>query len=430
MSEIQPWLGMCHLTKGEGDEQESYQAIAAVFCPDRETYDKLLHKFLEPKGYQLLWSEEVHPAGQWITRFPQDRSAAGLARAVHPQHLIEIGTLKAAGKEGEEPEEPEYLTITEHDIPPMPDQADVPFWDREWIADELKELLFGQQEDGEKVRTYFIVDATLRKNITGVFDLDSIDVPIQCLFKGDAAEELKEAAPYLIDMTLPEGAWKDKDKVPAFHKDFFAKHWDQNTGIFIRTPALMADVWGHFRKFTRVQVEEDKRWVFFRFWEPTMIPYFLRGTDKQNLDAFWGCDFELHTIDDAGSWLKIRLTERPTETSSRTILMKAQDFDSFKLFVHMRYYHQLKNWIIGTFGNPCEIAEIDSFLRSEVQFAINTFRTGDKRIIAHYVAASWLLGERVYKNDKVSQNDIRLNSRGARTLYERAYKYRNGEQAA
>lgn len=169
---------------------------------------------------------------------------------------------------------PEYLTITEHEIEPLPDQSGMPFWDKEWIAPELKELLFRQPEEGAKLRTYFIVDATLRKNITGVFDLDSglVDVPIQCLFKGEKAEELKEAAPYLIDMTLPDGAWDDGDLVPSFHKSFFANHCGQNTGIFIRTPALFADVWGHFRKFPRIQVEDDKRWVYFRFWDPRIAP--------------------------------------------------------------------------------------------------------------------------------------------------------------
>lgn len=180
------------------------------------------------------------------------------------------------------PEKESYLTITEHEFEPLPDQSGIPFWDQDWIAPELKDLLFGQSDGGLPLRTYFIVDATLRKNITGIFDLDAVDVPVECLFKGEAAEELREVAPYLINMTLPEGAWGDKDKVPAFHQDFFKKHWEQNTGVFIRSTASMDKVWGHFRKFTRVS-DKNNKIVYFRFWVPsTLYPMgrYLRHSDQ------------------------------------------------------------------------------------------------------------------------------------------------------
>lgn len=245
---------------------------------------------LEPQGYRLVWSEEVHPAGQWIARHPKERSAVGLARTVHERHAVELGTLRATTKDGEELPPPEYLTITEYDIPPLPEQDGIPFWDKEWIVPELKDLLFSQPEEGAKLRTYFIVDATSRKNITGVFDLDSgmVDVPVKCLFKGEKAKELKEVAPYLIDMTLPDGAWDDRNLVPSFHKSFFDKHWGKNTGFFICTPALMADVWGHFRKFVRLQREDTKTWIFFRFWDPRIsAPYFANISDWSERCSAW-----------------------------------------------------------------------------------------------------------------------------------------------
>lgn len=273
---MEPWLGICYLRNEDGTDDD-FRVIAAVFCHDHESYDVTLKSLLSAQGKHLIWSEEVLPAGQWVARHPKEQSAAGLARTVHEHHLVEISTFKTAKTVGGKAPSCEYLTITEHEIPLLPDQSDIPFWDHEWIAPELKELLFGQPEENVKLRTYLIVDASLRKNITGTFDLDTLDVPVQCLFKGDAAEELKEVAPYLIDMTFPDGAWGDKDKVPSFHKNFFAKHWGQNTGIFIRTTALFADILGHFRKFPRIQVEEDKRWVYFRFWDPRIAPSYFNS---------------------------------------------------------------------------------------------------------------------------------------------------------
>ena len=209
---------------------------------------------------------------------------------MHPQHRVELGPLRVIGENGEPPPPPSYLTIREHHIEPLPDQSGIPFWDQEWIAPELKELLFGPSEEKEtELKTYFIVDAALRKKVTGFFDLDKVKLPVRCLFKGEAAQTLKQHAPYLIDMSLPEGALEDRDLVPDFHKDFFKKHWEQGTGIFIRSKASMDQVLKHFRRFTRIQVEEDKRWVLFRFWDPRIAPHYFESIEDSPEKALqWG----------------------------------------------------------------------------------------------------------------------------------------------
>ena len=285
MSNFEAWIADCHFSKIEGEGE--YHCQAAVWANSAETLRSRLKTYAKEQGYTVLWTEEVLSAIQYLHCHGNSPQIGALARSVHDGHHVELSKLVTIGAEGEvEPEN--YLTITEHEITPLPDQTGIPFWDQEWIAPDLKTLLFGELEEKPEVRTYFIVDSILRKKITGVFDLDAIDVPIQCLFKGDAAEELKESAPYLIDMTLPDGALEDRDLVPSFHKDFFKKHWGQNTGIFIRTTAPMDEVWGHFRKFTRIQVEEDKRWVYFRFWDPRITPsYFDSIKDIPEKSVQW-----------------------------------------------------------------------------------------------------------------------------------------------
>ena len=220
MSGFEAWIGNCHLRQIEGEEE--YQCQAAVWADSYDSFRAKLAQHIQSSGLKILWLEECHPVSQYLHRHGNAHKIGALARAVHQGHHVELSRLVAIGDAGE-PEPENYLTITEHTFEPLPDQTGIPFWDQEWIAPDLKALLFGQPEDGPRLRTYFIVDATLRKNITGVFDLDSgmVDVPVQCLFKGDAADELKEVAPYVIDMTLPEGAWDDRDLVPSFHKDFF-----------------------------------------------------------------------------------------------------------------------------------------------------------------------------------------------------------------
>ena len=316
MSVFEAWIGKCHIQDTQGDDEHSFECFAAVWTQNRDGFEVAIQQHLKSASdtENLLWAEDVFSVTQWLQKHGHNTAVMGLAKTVHDRHLVELGMYTAMGGDGEPAPPPEYLTIIEHEIPPLPAQEGVPFWDKEWITPKLKELVFGQPKDTkERLRTYFIVDAGARKNVTGVFDLDTdfVDVPIQCLFKGEKAEELKEVAPYLIDMTLPDGAWDNKDAVPDFHKSFFAKHWRQNTGMFIRTPALFADVWGHFRRFPRIQVEEDKRWVYFRFWDPRIAPsYFysiktipekisawvdMRGTTR--IDSFVG-----NQTDSADAW--------------------------------------------------------------------------------------------------------------------------------
>ena len=279
MSDFEAWVGRCHIRDVQRPDESGYECYAAVWTNTREGFDIALHQHLKPHAQSLLWAEDVFPITQWLQRSGHNQAVTGLARTVHAGHSVELGTLTAIGEDGEPAPPPEYLTITEYEIEPLSDQSEMPFWDKEWIAPELKELLFGQPEEGPRLRTYCIVNASLRKHITKVFDLDStsIDVPIQCLFKGEAADDLREVAPYLLDMTLPDGAWDDRDLVPGFHKDLFEKHWGKNSGVFIRTPALMTEVWNHFRKFTKTAMQEDGNRVFFLFHDPRVLPGYLRN---------------------------------------------------------------------------------------------------------------------------------------------------------
>ncbi|WP_298299697.1 hypothetical protein [uncultured Litoreibacter sp.] len=95
------------------------------------------------------------------------------------------------------------------DPPPQKDDAFAP--------SVLTNVLFDQ--NNSTMRTYLLIDPSLRKQVIGLFDLDAIDVPITCLFNGVAAEEQQEVAPYLIDMTL------DEERPSLFHRDFLANHW-------------------------------------------------------------------------------------------------------------------------------------------------------------------------------------------------------------
>lgn len=74
----------------------------------------------------------------------------------------------------------------------------------EEVTDPRTDLGFASflRRDPQGLRTYLIIDPNLRKAVTGVFDLDTVDVPARSLFDGKAAEESEEVAPYLVDATV------------------------------------------------------------------------------------------------------------------------------------------------------------------------------------------------------------------------------------
>ncbi|SFJ14596.1 DUF4123 domain-containing protein [Jannaschia pohangensis] len=121
---------------------------------------------------------------------------------------------------------------------------------------------------------FLLVDATLRAEVAGIFDLDSIDHPARCLFGGDAAEDYGDAAPWIADLSIP-----DPEGDLAFHRDFFARHWAADNSVLIQTDATMGEVRRHLRRFTKLPVRDDGRRLFFRFWDPRILPDFLRIID-------------------------------------------------------------------------------------------------------------------------------------------------------
>ena len=339
--QFQAYIGLCrferfqdhegtHLIVEPGQTLPTFEAPIACWVASTVEYDELLTVALPKQGYRLLRTEEVMPINARFETKGFNATLGELAAKVSPGRRFHAGVSRPVGFEQShgiegpnQTEETKYLTITEHECPPLPDQSHLPIWDHEWIAPELKELLFGQPEQGSCLRTYFIVDATLRKNITRVFDLDTplVDVPIQCLFKGDAAIELKEVAPYLIDMTVPAESWGDLHKLPGFHQKFFAEHWDHGTGIFVRSHADFDQVFRHFRRITKY-ISNDGKSYFFRFWESNSVfDYFLgiQGNLQKSTYLFQSRHAKIDSIISHGRFTHRTHAVRPSEKFPDTI---------------------------------------------------------------------------------------------------------------
>lgn len=133
----------------------------------------------------------------------------------------------------------------------------------------LLNLLYGPDAPSG---VYMLVDASLRREVSGLFDLDSIEHPALCLFEGKAAQESANVAPWLVDMSIPDP--KAVASLP-FHRKFFAQHWPMGTSLLIQSGAPFKAVQKHLRRFIKLPIQETGGFPFFRFWDPRVLRPFL-----------------------------------------------------------------------------------------------------------------------------------------------------------
>jgi len=281
MHEFTPWLGLCHIRKEADDARSSQQTLVAAWADSVEGFAREVHFHTNTHGLQMILAEEVLPATEWIQKHPDRKDAQRLAAKVSAKHPVEIGTLGAgASGTGSQPDDTGgYLYIEEIEgVEPLDSQFGV--HPPKTVPDALYEPLFGQPDPtpaevanyggADKVpplHTYAILDAA--KVVNFVEMLEASGLEYRCLFKGDAAEEMRDVAPYVVrleedvDFTRNLFSHDPEQEVPWFM-------WDREPGIYVRSRGSLEEMWRHFRKFTKVQ-DEDGKWFYFRFWEPRVL---------------------------------------------------------------------------------------------------------------------------------------------------------------
>jgi len=210
MRDLSPWLGLCHIGKEAGDSRSSQQTLVAAWADSAEGFEREVHFHTNTHGLQMILAEDVMSAAEWMQKHPDRKDAQRLAAKVSAKHPVEIGAIgtgmTGVGANGESNEG--YLHIEEiKGVEPLDNQFGV--YPPKTVPDALYEPLFGQPDPtpaevaqyggADKVpplNTYAILDAA--KVVNFVEMLEASGLEHRCLFKGDAAEEMRDVAPYVV----------------------------------------------------------------------------------------------------------------------------------------------------------------------------------------------------------------------------------------
>ena len=122
---------------------------------------------------------------------------------------------------------------------------------------------------------YILLDAA--KMHTRIEEAKQYNRVHTCLYKGEAAEKLHTVAPWLFTYPRPSD----------FADWYLANGGRQYWGIIMESRADIKVVYLHLKKFLRVKTEAGER-LYFRFYDPRVLPIFLETCTEAQLKTFFG----------------------------------------------------------------------------------------------------------------------------------------------
>lgn len=146
---------------------------------------------------------------------------------------------------------------------PKPGSSDPP------VPHLLYDALFGPCED-DAVNSFAVLDAASVDGLPEMLEASGLEHV--CLFQGKAADELGDAAPWLVRLE-PESALTRR----LFTSGQTPWHlWGKISGSYMCFAGSCRDLAKHLRYFTRLP-DENGKWYYFRYWDPPVIEVILNN---------------------------------------------------------------------------------------------------------------------------------------------------------
>ena len=96
-----------------------------------------------------------------------------------------------------------------------------------------------------------------------------------CLYSGESKQKHANLAPYLVTV--------DEAMVDWIDETLSGKFW----GVFLVCDSDTEEVRRHLKKFLMVKNPNGKE-LFFRYYDPRVLPTFLQSATEQELESFFG----------------------------------------------------------------------------------------------------------------------------------------------
>lgn len=214
------------------------------------------------------------------------------------------------------------------------------------VPHALYAMLFGQPDaaDGGAVaplHTYAVLDAAKVSGLPEMLETSGLEHA--CLFQGDAADTLRDVAPWIV--RLEDGARLTRC---LFTKgDAPWQMWDNEPGIFLRSTETLQNVRRHLRKFTNVQ-DEDSTSYYFRFWEPGLAAWYFESilSDAERVGQLLclrpGAFVEVVTLDPDTAEAK-RFRPIDPRRPNRPFRLEARDRTAFRRYRWVRFLTRLSD---------------------------------------------------------------------------------------
>ncbi|NSX57016.1 DUF4123 domain-containing protein [Parasulfitobacter algicola] len=149
-------------------------------------------------------------------------------------------------------------------VEPLDDQFGI--FPEKTIPDDLQDTFFAENMGS----LYAVVDTALIPDLAT--RLPNEDVEYRCLFKGKAADDFKDVAPYLIRFGDHDRLLRDF--LTLTKQNYHWHYYQKDACLFLRSDANFDTLWAHLRKFTKIRDHNDK-WFYLRFWDPMFRTYLI-----------------------------------------------------------------------------------------------------------------------------------------------------------
>lgn len=145
------------------------------------------------------------------------------------------------------------------------------------VTAALLDDLWRPAAEDDEPRAFAVLDAARDAAIRPA--LETSDCPWCCLYRGEAARTLADAAPYLVEL----------DFRSRYTPWLLAQAWGKSWGVFLNTgaDADLAALRQHLRKLVMARLPDGKL-VYFRFYDPRVLRVYLPTCTPEELKYFFG----------------------------------------------------------------------------------------------------------------------------------------------